>query len=127
VGDGQIRSIVGGNVGDPPKSPFKRGTLNPVPPFLRGARGDRYIYNLKLIGRPQNPLDDRVVGFIVVGIEDNQQARCDRNFGIDLGAVEGFEMQGCVWLATRLTARREIGKICPCGEVAAGDFWWLSQ
>jgi hypothetical protein len=26
--------------GDPPKSPFKRGTLTPVPPFLRGARGD---------------------------------------------------------------------------------------
>jgi hypothetical protein len=27
-------------IGDPPKSPFKRGTLIPVPPFLRGARGD---------------------------------------------------------------------------------------
>jgi o-succinylbenzoate synthase len=28
---------------DPPKSPLRRGTLslNPVPPFLRGARGDR--------------------------------------------------------------------------------------
>jgi hypothetical protein len=26
--------------GDPPKSPFLRGTLIPVPPFLRGARGD---------------------------------------------------------------------------------------
>jgi len=28
---------------DPPKSPLKRGTLKnfPVPPFLRGARGDR--------------------------------------------------------------------------------------
>jgi o-succinylbenzoate synthase len=32
-----------GNVGDPPKSPLKRGTLNSshVPPFLRGARGDQ--------------------------------------------------------------------------------------
>jgi hypothetical protein len=28
---------------DPPKSPLKRGTLNPVPPFLRGARGDRRV------------------------------------------------------------------------------------
>ncbi len=29
-------------VEDPPKSPFKRGTLNRfIPPFLRGARGDR--------------------------------------------------------------------------------------
>ena len=26
---------------DPPKSPFIRGTLSPVPPFSRGARGDR--------------------------------------------------------------------------------------
>jgi len=26
---------------DPPKSPLKRGTLNPVPPFLRGVRGDQ--------------------------------------------------------------------------------------
>jgi hypothetical protein len=26
---------------DPPKSPLKRGTLNLVPPFLRGARRDR--------------------------------------------------------------------------------------
>jgi hypothetical protein len=28
---------------DPPKSPLKRGTLrrSPVPPFLRGARGDQ--------------------------------------------------------------------------------------
>ncbi|NET62229.1 MAG: WG repeat-containing protein [Symploca sp. SIO2E6] len=26
---------------DPPKSPLIRGTLNPVPPFLRGVRGDR--------------------------------------------------------------------------------------
>jgi hypothetical protein len=25
---------------DPPKSPLERGTLNPVPPFLRGVRGD---------------------------------------------------------------------------------------
>jgi hypothetical protein len=25
---------------DPPKSPLKRGTLSPVPPFLRGVRGD---------------------------------------------------------------------------------------
>jgi len=25
---------------DPPKSPLKRGTLIPVPPFLRGVRGD---------------------------------------------------------------------------------------
>jgi len=25
-------------LGDPPKSPLKRGTLTPVPPFLRGAR-----------------------------------------------------------------------------------------
>jgi len=28
------------NVIDPPKSPLKRGTLIPVPPFLRGVRGD---------------------------------------------------------------------------------------
>ena len=27
------------NTGDPPKSPLKRGTY--IPPFLRGARGDR--------------------------------------------------------------------------------------
>jgi hypothetical protein len=27
-------------IGDPPKSPFKRGTLTSVPPFLRGVRGD---------------------------------------------------------------------------------------
>jgi len=26
---------------DPPKSPLKRGTLNLVPPFLRGVRGDQ--------------------------------------------------------------------------------------
>jgi hypothetical protein len=26
---------------DPPKSPFRRGTLIPFPPFLRGARGDQ--------------------------------------------------------------------------------------
>jgi hypothetical protein len=26
---------------DPPQSPLKRGTKIPVPPFLRGARGDR--------------------------------------------------------------------------------------
>jgi hypothetical protein len=26
---------------DPPKSPLKRGPLIPVPPLLRGARGDR--------------------------------------------------------------------------------------
>ena len=26
---------------DPPKSPLKRGTSDPVPPFLRGARGDQ--------------------------------------------------------------------------------------
>jgi hypothetical protein len=25
---------------DPPKSPLERGTLIPVPPFLRGVRGD---------------------------------------------------------------------------------------
>jgi hypothetical protein len=25
---------------DPPKSPLRRGTLIPVPPFLRGVRGD---------------------------------------------------------------------------------------
>ncbi|MEH2162275.1 MAG: hypothetical protein V7K38_14820 [Nostoc sp.] len=29
---------------DPPKSPLKRGTLIPVPPFLRGARGDQAKY-----------------------------------------------------------------------------------
>jgi hypothetical protein len=28
---------------DPPKSPFLRGTLTPVPPFLRGARGDQVL------------------------------------------------------------------------------------
>ncbi len=26
---------------DPPKSPLKRGTLNPAPPFLRGVGGDQ--------------------------------------------------------------------------------------
>jgi hypothetical protein len=31
---------------DPPKSPLKRGTLSvPVPPFLRGARGDLWAYS----------------------------------------------------------------------------------
>jgi hypothetical protein len=28
------------NLADPPKFPLKRGTLTPVPPFLRGVRGD---------------------------------------------------------------------------------------
>jgi hypothetical protein len=28
---------------DPPRSPLKRGTLSPVPPFLRGARGDHRV------------------------------------------------------------------------------------
>jgi hypothetical protein len=28
---------------DPPKSPLKRGTLSPVPPFLRGVRGDHRV------------------------------------------------------------------------------------
>jgi hypothetical protein len=31
---------------DPPKSPLKRGTLNLVPPFLRGARGERQVLHL---------------------------------------------------------------------------------
>jgi hypothetical protein len=39
---GCLETILFGHlsVADPPKSPLKRGTLNPVPPFLRGARGD---------------------------------------------------------------------------------------
>jgi hypothetical protein len=28
------------NLRNPPKSPLKRGTKSPVPPFLRGVRGD---------------------------------------------------------------------------------------
>lgn len=28
---------------DPPKSPFLRGTLIPIPPFLRGVRGDQQV------------------------------------------------------------------------------------
>ena len=31
---------------DPPKSPLKRGTLIPVPPFLRGVRGDQSLEEL---------------------------------------------------------------------------------
>ncbi|AHJ28232.1 hypothetical protein NSP_18990 [Nodularia spumigena CCY9414] len=31
------------NIIDPPKSPLERGTLIPVPPFLRGARGDQNV------------------------------------------------------------------------------------
>ena len=47
-------------LGDPPKSPLKRGTLIPVPPFLRGARGARfpvsstlrtYVYLVARFGR----------------------------------------------------------------------------
>jgi hypothetical protein len=34
--------MVGCGRDDPPKSPLRRGTLNPVPPFLRGVRGDRF-------------------------------------------------------------------------------------
>ena len=33
--------VVYQNLSDPPKSPLKRGTSDPVPPFLRGARGDQ--------------------------------------------------------------------------------------
>ena len=33
---------------DPPKSPLKRGTLNLVPPFLRGARGDQALFKHSL-------------------------------------------------------------------------------
>jgi hypothetical protein len=33
----KVRSEIGENL---PKSPFSRGTLNPVLPFSRGARGD---------------------------------------------------------------------------------------
>jgi hypothetical protein len=32
--------LSGSKILDPPKSPLKRGTLIPVPPFLRGVRGD---------------------------------------------------------------------------------------
>lgn len=33
---------------DPPKSPLKRGTLIPVPPLKRGARGDQAKYLILL-------------------------------------------------------------------------------
>ena len=36
---------------DPPKSPLKRGTLRRVPPFQRGARGDK-IGALTLFKQP---------------------------------------------------------------------------
>ncbi len=44
---------------DPPKSPFLRGTLNPfpVPPFLRGARGDRDCRNKRQSNALQTDAD----------------------------------------------------------------------
>ncbi|WP_373547862.1 cobaltochelatase subunit CobN [Chamaesiphon sp.] len=65
--------LVGFDIGgDPPKSPFKRGTKssidpflesdknpNPVPPFLRGARGDRNA-EAELISKPCRIIGDAV-------------------------------------------------------------------
>ena len=36
--EGNTARLVKFHIGDPPKSPLKRGTY--IPPFLRGARGD---------------------------------------------------------------------------------------
>jgi hypothetical protein len=42
---------------DPPKSPFLRGTLIPVPPFLRGVRGDQLVLNITVQYFSNNLLD----------------------------------------------------------------------
>jgi hypothetical protein len=100
-GDGSaVRSAVLKN--DPPKSPFKRGTLSLflVPPFLRGVRGDRpsdYFWQLSL----------GVCTGMLIGIKPN-------------GAFLALALWGMVGVKQPRSLPRII-----LPALAIGGFWYL--
>jgi len=62
---------------DPPKSPFSRGTLSPIPPFLRGAMGDHcsdrstlrtYVYTVAQEGMVFAPFSSEYFSLVLTAL-----------------------------------------------------------